>query len=162
MPWHSIAMDLTLAVLKSWRCCSVTAWTSLTNIPKLFLTEALMLSLTKPWGFPHGTDGKESACNIGEPGLIPGSGRSPGGGHGNPLQYFCLENPMDRGVWRATVQRVSKSRTWLKQLHASFIYYILFISTKQLSVYTHTHTQHTNKKYFLSFKAIIIITLVVG
>ena len=52
-----------------------------------------MLSLTKPWGFPGGPDGKESACNTGEPGLIPGLGRSPEGGHGNPLQCSCLENP---------------------------------------------------------------------
>ena len=49
-----------------------------------------------PMGFPGGSDGKESACDAGDLGLIPGSGRSPGGGHGNPLQYFCLENPMDR------------------------------------------------------------------
>ena len=49
-------------------------------------------------------------------GSIPGSGRSPGGGHGNPLQCSCLENPMDRGAWWATVQRVAKSWTWLKQL----------------------------------------------
>ena len=49
-------------------------------------------------------------------GLIPGSGRSPGGGHGNPLQYSCLENPVDRGAWQATVHRVAESRTWLKQL----------------------------------------------
>ena len=48
-------------------------------------------------------------------GLIPGSGRSPGGGHGNPLQY-CMENPMDRGAWRATVHRVTKSWTRLKRL----------------------------------------------
>ena len=54
-------------------------------------------------GFPSGSDGKESACNVGEPGLIPGSGRSPGEGHGNPLQYSCLKNVMDRGAWRATV-----------------------------------------------------------
>ena len=47
---------------------------------------------------------------------IPGLGRSPGEGHGNPLQYSCLENPMDRGVWRAIVHRVTKSRTWLRQL----------------------------------------------
>ena len=46
---------------------------------------------------------KESACNAGDPGLIPGSGRSPGEGHGNPLQYSCLENPMDRGAWQAAV-----------------------------------------------------------
>ena len=49
-------------------------------------------------------------------GLIPGSGRSPGGGHDNPLQYFCLENPMDRGAWWATVHKVAKSQTQLKRL----------------------------------------------
>ena len=49
-------------------------------------------------GFPGGSDGKESACNTKDPGSVPGSGRSPGEGHGNPLQYSCLENPMDRGV----------------------------------------------------------------
>ena len=56
-------------------------------------------------------------------GSIPGSGRFPGGGHGNPLQYSCLENPMDGGLWQATVQRVTKSRTWLKQLstHKKFL-----------------------------------------
>ena len=66
-------------------------------------------------GFPGGSDGKESACNAKEPvcnagdlGLIPGSGGSPGGGHGNPLQYSCLENRMDRGAWRATVHGVAK------------------------------------------------------
>ena len=48
--------------------------------------------------------------------LIPGSGRSPGGGHRNPLQYSCLENPMDRGAWQATVHRVAKSWTGLKRL----------------------------------------------
>ena len=55
-------------------------------------------------GFPGGSDGKESACDAGEPGSIPGLGRSPGGGHGNPLQYSCLENPMDRGAWWAIGQ----------------------------------------------------------
>ena len=68
------------------------------------------------WGFPGGSDGKESACNSRDPGSIPGSGRSPGGGHGNPLQYSCLENPMDRGVWWATVHRVTHSQTRLKRL----------------------------------------------
>ena len=61
---------------------------------------------------------KESACNIGEAGnvgLIPGLGRSPGGGYGNPLQYSHLENPMDRGAWWATVHRVAKSQTRLKR-----------------------------------------------
>ena len=58
-------------------------------------------------GFPGGSDGKESACNAGDLGLIPELGRSPGGGHGSPLQYSCLENPMDRG---ATVHGVTKSQ----------------------------------------------------
>ena len=53
------------------------------------------------WGFPGGSDSKEFACNAGNPGLIPGSGRSPGEGNGNPLQYSCLENPMDRLTWKA-------------------------------------------------------------
>ena len=62
-------------------------------------------------GFPGGSEGRESAYNAGDLGSIPGSGRSPGGGNGNPLQYFCLENPMDRGAWRATVHRVAKLDT---------------------------------------------------
>ena len=55
------------------------------------------------------------AGNVRDLGLIPGSGRNPGGGHGNPLQYSCLENPMDRGAWRATVHGVTKSWTRQKQ-----------------------------------------------
>ena len=57
---------------------------------------------------------KESSCNAGNSSSIPGSGRSPGGGHGNPLEYSCLENPMDRGAWRATVHGAAKSQIWLK------------------------------------------------
>ena len=55
--------------------------------------------------------GKESACNAGDLGSIPGMGRSPGGGHDNSFQCFCLENPMDRGAWWATVHGVTKSQT---------------------------------------------------
>ena len=62
--------------------------------------------------FPGGSDGEESTCNEGDLGCIPRWGRSPGGGHGNPLQYSCLERPMDRGVWQATVRGVKKSQTW--------------------------------------------------
>ena len=66
---------------------------------------------------PGGSDGKESACDAGALGSIPGWGRSPGEGNGNLFQYSCLENPMDRGVWRATVHGRTKSQTWLsKQL----------------------------------------------
>ena len=60
-------------------------------------------------GFPWWISGKESACNAGDPGSIPESGRSPGEGHGNPLQYSCLENPTDKGAWWATVYRVTES-----------------------------------------------------
>ena len=62
---------------------------------------------------PGGSDDEESACNAGELGSIPGSGRSPGEGNGNPLQYSCLENSMDRGAWQATVHGVIKSKTRL-------------------------------------------------
>ena len=55
-----------------------------------------------------GSVGKQSACSAGDPGLTRGSGRSLGGGHGNPLQYSCLGNPMDRGAWRATVHGVTR------------------------------------------------------
>ena len=54
------------------------------------------------WGFPGGSDGKESACNVGDPCLVPGLGTVPGEGTGNPLQYPCLENTMDREAWQAT------------------------------------------------------------
>ena len=60
-------------------------------------------------GFPGGSDSKESAYNAGDQGSIPGLGRSPGGHYGNPLQYSCLENPMDKGAWPATVHGVTKS-----------------------------------------------------
>ena len=78
---------------------------------------------------------KNPPANTGElrdTGLIPGLGRSPGGRHGNPLQHSCLENPMDRGAWRAAVQRVAKSRTRLKRLSGC----------RRARTHTHTHT-HT-------------------
>ena len=65
-------------------------------------------------GFPGGLDGKESACNAGDPGSIPGSGRSFGEGNGNPFQDSYLENPMDRGAWQAMVHKVAGSWTRLK------------------------------------------------
>ena len=61
--------------------------------------------------FPGGSEGKVSACSAGDLGSIPGSGRSPGEGNGNPLQYSCLENPMDGGAWQTTVHGIAKSRT---------------------------------------------------
>ena len=60
-------------------------------------------------GFPGGSAGKEFTCSAGDPGLIPGLGRSPGEGHGNPLQYSWLENSMDKGAWWAIVHGIAKS-----------------------------------------------------
>ena len=68
-------------------------------------------------GLHGGSDGKESACNAEDPGLMPGSGRSLGEGNGNPLQYSCLENSMNRGAWWATVYGVTKSWTRLSDSH---------------------------------------------
>ena len=73
------------------------------------------------------SDVKASASNVGDPGSIPGSGRSPGEGNGNPLQYSCLENPMDRGAWQATVHGVAKSQTRLSD----------FTSNKWCTIYTY-------------------------
>jgi len=64
-------------------------------------------------GFPGGLEGKVSACNVGDLGSIPESGRSPGEGNGNPLQYSCLKNPMDGRAWKAAVHGVAKSQTRL-------------------------------------------------
>ena len=72
----------------------------------ILITIALM-------GFPGGSDGKESACNAGDLGSTPGLGRSSGEGNGNPLEYSCLKNPMDRGAWRPTAHGVAKSQTRL-------------------------------------------------
>ena len=65
------------------------------------------------WGFPAGSDGKESTCNAGDLGSIPGLGRSPGEENGNTIQCSCLGNPMDGRAWWATVHDVAKSQTWL-------------------------------------------------
>ena len=76
-------------------------------------------------GFPDGSEDKESACNAGDPGSILGLGRSPGEGNGNPLQYSCLENPMDRGAWWDTVHGVAKSQTRLSDFTFAFTLHLL-------------------------------------
>ena len=84
-----------------------------------------MVQLSHPLGFPGGSEVKAPASNEGDLGLIPGSGRSPGEGNGNPLQYSCLKNPMDRGAWGATVHGVAKSQTRLSDftsLHLTSIH----------------------------------------
>ena len=74
-------------------------------------------------GFPGGSEVKASACNAGDLGSIPRSGRSPGERNGNPLQYSCLENPMDGGAWWATVHGVAKSWTWLSDFTFTWTFF---------------------------------------
>ena len=84
------------------------------TLPALpMLSQQGLPSISKSFGFPGSSVNKESACNVGDPGSIPGSGRSSGDGNGNRLQYSCLENPMDRGVWQATVHGILSSQTQL-------------------------------------------------
>ena len=87
-----------------------------------------------PLGFFSVSEGKESACNAGDLGLIPGSGRSPGEGNGNPLQYSSLENPMDRGAWRATVYGVAKSQMQQSDKHFWVPKYHIYMSPKFCNV----------------------------
>ena len=82
------------------------------DAPLVALRDHLCWGSPQYWASQVGS-GKEYACNAGDLGSIPGLGRSPGGRHGNPLQYSCLENPMDRGAWWAAVHGVAKSQTRL-------------------------------------------------
>ena len=79
---------------------------------------SVVLSLN---GLPCSSNGKESAWNVVDSGLIPGSGRSSGEGNGNPLQYSCLESPMDSGAWWATICGIAKSQSWLSDLTLHYI-----------------------------------------
>ena len=95
-------------------------WPSLKDMSKLQGAVSMFLILIipesyfpNPRGCPDGSDGKESACNAGDSGSLPVSGKSLEEGNGNPLQYSCLENPMDGGAWRATVYEVAQSWTQL-------------------------------------------------
>ena len=85
---------------------------TLSKIPNFQSTELKWIHIIPPMqqGFPHGSVGKVSACNAVDPASIPGSGRSPGEGNGNPLQYSCLESPMDRGAWQATLHGTARVR----------------------------------------------------
>ena len=80
-----------------------------------------MRTITLLKGFPGGLEGKASTCNEGDPGSIPESGRCPGEGNGNPLQYSCLEDPMEGGAWEAAVHGVAKSQTQLSNFTFLFL-----------------------------------------
>ena len=83
-------------------------------------------------GFPGDSDGKESTCSVGDPGLIPGLGRSPGEGNGNPLQSSCLKNPTDRGAWWAAVYVVAKSRTQLNDFTYKRLWFTFSLKRKEI------------------------------
>ena len=85
-------------------------------------------------GFPDGSSGKESAGNAGDWASIPGSGRSPGRGNGNPPQCSCLKNPMDRGAWWAMVHRAAKSQTQLST--STYIYMYMQASPSLKSIHS--------------------------
>ena len=102
----------------SHHCGSSVIFHFLPELLALFLPFHNWLSVLLPKGHPWWFSGKESTCKAGDVGSIPGLGRVPGGGKGNPVQHSCLENPMGRGAWRATVHlKVAKSWTRLKQLN---------------------------------------------
>ena len=88
---------------------------------------------------PGGSGGKESACNVGDPGMIPRSRRSPREGNGNPLQYSCLENSIDRGTWQATVHGVIKSPTRLTTIYTHIYTYIHIYIHVYIYIYTYIH-----------------------
>ena len=95
---------------KSIKCFLQSVLPLLSPFPPYPQAQAHWIPILPPLG---GSEVKVSACDAGDPGSIPGLGRSPGEGNGNPLQYSCLENPMDRGAWRAIVHGVAKSQTRL-------------------------------------------------
>ena len=120
--WTSVSSQFTYCWSLAWRILSITllAWIIAKTIywrvmalGTLYCHCHLISTTTLYKGLPGGSDGKESACNAGDQGLVPGLGRSLGEGNGNPIQYSCLENSMDRGAWRATVHRLAKGLKWL-------------------------------------------------
>ena len=89
------------------------------RVPNIFLCKC---SNVQVWALPGGSDSKELPYNVGDLGSIPGLGRSPGEGNGNPLQYSCLEDFMDRGAWWARVHGITKNQTWLSDF--TFLFFL--------------------------------------
>ena len=112
--FHKLSLIL-VTFLKGHNDAKNSHTTNVATLNFLFTYKAI-LSFPVALGFPAGSDGKESACNAVDLGLIPRLGRSPGERYGNPLQYSCLESLMDKGAWLATVHRVAKSCSGLKRL----------------------------------------------
>ena len=146
----------------SWLLITAHGIASIIKLPPCWLIWWCKLKSSPPvaewlrlWGFCVGSAGKESTCNAGDLGSIPGLERSPGERHGSPLQNSCLENPMDRGAWWVTVHGVAKSQTRLNQLSthvvlnflSSFYFFLLlcfsfFIHSWFLTRLHETSTMH--------------------
>ena len=121
-----------IAVPASWGSCELQKCPA-RNVPRESWSQQFVRKLKlhnhqalQTMGFPCSSVGKESACSTGDPGSIPGLGRSPREGNGNPLQYSCLENSMDRGAWWAIVHGVTKSRTQLSNYIIIIIIIIIY------------------------------------
>ena len=136
-------VQLSYPYMTTGKTIALTRWTFSGKVMSLLFNMPFRLVMS----FSGDSDGKASAYNAGDPGSIPGSGKSPGEGNGNPFQYSCLENPMDRGAWWATVHGVAKSQTRLSD----------FTHT-----HTHTHTQvgHSfSSKEQVSFNSVTAVTI---
>ena len=116
-----------------------------TSSPSLAREILLLFPLYPLWGFPGGSEGKASACNAGDLGSIPGSGRSPREGNGNPLKYSCLKNPTDRETWSTTAHGIAKSRTRL----SDFTFFLSFLV--DYSPWDLKESDVTERLHFLSF-----------
>ena len=129
MEWVDIPFSRPSFRPRNWTCVSrIVGWffTIWVTKDKVWSQQNMMIFCYCLKGFPNSLDGKESVYNAGVLGLVPGSRRSPGEGNGNPFQYSCLENSMDRGAWWATVHGVTKSQTRLSDGACKYQYVCYF------------------------------------
>ena len=111
-------------------------WTELNKCMHSWTYTHIQVFNEAVYTWPGGSDGKASACNAGDPGLILGSVRSPGEGNGNPLQHSCLENPMDGGAWYTTVHGVAKSRPWLSDFTSLTLHRLEIYSRHEMIIFS--------------------------
>ena len=119
--WFPLLSFSSLPLLSSWNTCTYSLKHTSRQLFIILSQNFALLSMYK-LDFPGGSEVKASACNTGDLGSIPGSGRPPGEGNGNPLHYYCLENPMDGGAWWATVYGVAKS--WTRLSDFTYSHYV--------------------------------------
>ena len=128
-----------------WSISARISFCSYFTLTLIFVTICIVLFVLL--GFPGGSEVKVSACNEGDTGSIPGLGRSLGEGNGNPLQYSCLENPMDGGAWWATVHGVAKSQTQLSDFNFTFTFsFVLYNFCVSKFVKNFFYLIHANKQ----------------